>query len=730
MFDNLINTKDHKMNKSILSKTISALLVSACLIPATSWAAEPIATTINDDDWLHVEGNTIVDEQGNKVWLTGANWFGFNASERTFHGLWAVNLDSAISAISGRGINILRVPISTELLVEWSKGVTSVPSINTYVNPELEGKTNLEVFDEVIAVSKKYGMKILLDVHSAEADNSGHFAPLWYKGDITSADFKQSWEWVAARYANDDTLIAFDIQNEPHGQPWGSKEFAKWDNSTDENNFKYACENVSNAILAINPKVLVLCEGVESYPKDGINWTSADENDYHNNWWGGNLRGVKDFPIDLGVNQDQLVYSPHDYGPLVFKQDWFYEGFDKESLYEDVWKDNWMFIHEQEISPLLLGEWGGFMDGGDNEKWMVALRELIIENGLHHTFWCINPNSGDTGGLLLNDWVTWDEEKYALFKPSLWKNDSGKFIGLDHQVVLGSAATGTNVAQHYSSLTPSVEITSPITGSQVTINSKVTINYQLTILNSAAIYVDNVKVATGSSSTAVITAPATEKDFTVKVVGVDENAQESSLSSSITLSSVNEIILPATIEITSPASGKNVEKGADFSVVVALTNASAFKADFNGTSQTITDSDTATFTANATNGTYPLIVTALDAELQPLNAQQTIEINITEPTSLTCEITENNIWPGGFVLNNISITNNGSQSLDSWSVNLNLPEGVTIDSGWGGKVTIIDASTVQISNFEYNNILAADQSVLVGIQGSNTGTLTLPTCTP
>ncbi|TYK65146.1 cellulase family glycosylhydrolase [Colwellia echini] len=718
------------MKNSLLSKNIKialgALIVSASLLPTYLSANEPL----NNDDWLHVEGNTIVDEQGNKVWLTGANWFGFNASERTFHGLWAVNLDSAISAIANRGINILRVPISTELLVEWSKGIATTPSINTYVNPELEGLNNLEVFDQVIAVSKKYGVKILLDVHSAEADNSGHFAPLWYKGDITSTDFKESWEWVAARYANDDTLIAFDIQNEPHGQPWGAQEFAKWDDSTDENNFKFACEDVSNAILAINPKVLVLCEGIESYPKDGINWTSADKNDYHNNWWGGNLRGVKDFPIDLGANQDQLVYSPHDYGPLVFKQGWFYEGFDKDSLYQDVWKDNWMFIHEQGISPLLIGEWGGFMDGGDNEKWMLALRELIIENGLHHTFWCLNPNSGDTGGLLLNDWVTWDEEKYALFEPSLWKSESGKYIGLDHQVNLGSEATGTNVSDYYQSLIPSVEITSPLNGSQVTINSDVTINYDLAKLSSTAVYIDNVKVAIGSSTSALIKAPATEKDFTVKVVGVDADGNETNVTASIALASVNEIILPASIEITTPASGFSVEQGADFTVEVALTNAAAFKADFNGVSQTITDSNTATFTANATSGVSPLSVTALDENLQPLNAQQTIDITINEPTSLTCELGASNIWPGGFVLSDIVVTNTGSQALDSWSVNLNLPAGVTIDSGWGGKVTVIDSSTVQISNFEYNNTLAANGSVSIGVQGSYTGEFTLPSCTP
>ncbi len=456
------------MNKNKCSKHLSLLpklskLAIACglslLASHSSYAlvAAPEKAALPTDDWLHVEGNKIVDAQGNQVWLTGANWFGFNTSERVFHGLWSVNLDTTVKAITERGINILRVPISTELLWEWSQGKAETTTIvNTHANPELKDMNTLQVFDAFLAVSKKYGLKVLLDVHGAEADNSGHIPPMWYKNDITSDMFYETWEWVAERYKNDDTLIAFDLENEPHGNAARDELFAKWDNSTDETNWKHACETASNRILDINPNMLIMCEGIQSFPKDGVTWTSKNDDDYHNGWWGGNLRGVKDFPIDLGERQRQFMYSPHDYGPTVFLQPWFEKDFDKDSLYQDVWKDNWMYIHEENIAPLLLGEWGGFMDGGDNEKWLFAIRELIIEHGLHHTFWGINPNSGDTGGLLDHDWTTWDEERYALLEPSLWKNDAGKYISLDHQVPLGgiSSGAGISLGDHYNGTTP------------------------------------------------------------------------------------------------------------------------------------------------------------------------------------------------------------------------------------------------------------------------------------
>ena len=182
----------------------------------------------------------------------------------------------------------------------------------------------------------------------------------------------------------------------------------------------------------------------------GKSWSSTTKTDFFLTWWGGNLRGVADYPVTVAGHQNQIVYSPHDYGPLVFAQPWFYSGFTKQTLYNDVWRDNWLFIHEQNIAPLVIGEWGGYMDGGPNEKWMVAIRDLIVEYKLAHTFWCINPNSGDTGGLLENDWKTWDEAKYSLLKPTLWKASNGKFIGLDHQVPLGGAGVGLTVSEFYS----------------------------------------------------------------------------------------------------------------------------------------------------------------------------------------------------------------------------------------------------------------------------------------
>lgn len=389
------------------------------------------------DDWLYVKGNKIVDSSGKEVWLTGCNWFGYNTGTNTFDGLWACDLNTSLASIADHGFNLLRVPISTELLKKWSNGEYPTANFNQATNSYLVGMNSLEIFDYVIGQCRANGIKIMIDIHCAKTDSMGHMKNMWYDGSITEDDYIKTLGWIAKRYANDDTIIAYDLENEPHGKPYESEK-AIWNGSTSSNNWKYIAEKAAKSVLANNPNVLVMVEGIEIYPKDiksNGNFTSTNDGDYYFNWWGGNLRGVKDYPVDLGKYQNKLVYSPHDYGPAVYKQPWFQDGYNFDSLYKDCWYDNWFYIQKEGIAPLLIGEWGGYMTQ-PNLTWMTHLRKLIKDNRINHTFWCFNANSGDTGGLVKDDFVTWDTEKYNFVKEVLWQQD-GKFVGLDHQIPLG-----------------------------------------------------------------------------------------------------------------------------------------------------------------------------------------------------------------------------------------------------------------------------------------------------
>lgn len=430
---------------SITASTGSSMLTSSGT--GSSYSAPTAYTAAKDipepttDDWLHTDGSRILDSSGKEVWLTGINWFGYNTGTNTFDGLWTCDLNTSIASIANRGFNLLRVPISAELILDWSEGSYPTANFNQATNSYLVGMNSLEIFDYVVGQCRANGLKIMIDIHSAKTDASGHNANMWYNGDISEQDYLDALSWIAERYALDDTIIAYDLKNEPHGKPAESPR-AKWDGSTDSDNWKYIAEKAANAVLSKNPNALIVVEGIEIYPTDiktNGDFSSQNSSDYYFNWWGGNLRGVKDNPVNLGKYQNKLVYSPHDYGPTVYSQPWFSGDYTYESLYNDVWYDNWFYIQASDTAPLLIGEWGGYMTQ-PNLKWMTYLRQLIKENRINHTFWCFNSNSGDTGGLVKDDFTTWDEEKYEFVKEVLWQ-ENGKFVGLDHEIPLGENGT-------------------------------------------------------------------------------------------------------------------------------------------------------------------------------------------------------------------------------------------------------------------------------------------------
>lgn len=481
--------------KKLIAVATLLTVAAASMTSAFGGFTSSAAVDDNNDDWLHAVGSRLYDKDGNQVWLTGANWFGMNCTENFPHGLWSADADELLSSVADHGINIIRFPISTELLLSWMNGEPYKPvgltaSKDPYYmfNPDFcdeNGDTmdSMGIFDVLMKKCKKYGIKALIDIHSPASHNSGHNYNLWYyepsaaDADNMAANSKtgeeitydmwiESVTWLAEKYKNDDTIIAYDLKNEPHGKRGYNgttcpTDIAKWDDSEDLNNWAFAATECGNSILDVNPNALILIEGVEQYPKTEKGYTydtadiwqaSADVSPWYGAWWGGNLRGVKDYPIDFGSKSrnSQIVYSPHDYGPSVYNQTWFDKDFTTQTLLDDYWYDTWAYINDQDIAPLLIGEWGGHMDGGKNQKWMELLRDYMIDNHINHTFWCLNPNSGDTGGLLDSSFTVWDDEKYNLFEPSLWQTSkTGKYIGLDHQTPLGENGTGITITDYY-----------------------------------------------------------------------------------------------------------------------------------------------------------------------------------------------------------------------------------------------------------------------------------------
>ncbi|MEM8854804.1 MAG: Calx-beta domain-containing protein, partial [Pseudomonadota bacterium] len=336
-------------------------------------------------------GNAIVDGAGNPVSFAGVSWFGFETDIAVAHGLWTRNWQDMVDQIADLGFNLVRLPFSAAAV----NGEVAPGGIDFGLNPDLEGLSSIEIMDKIIAYGAEQGLTFLLDYHRANPGGGPNESGLWTQGDFSEDDWVLMWENLAARYGDNPAIIGADIVNEPHSATWDQ--------------FATAAERVGNAIHQDAPDWLIVVEGVATYEGDSY-------------WWGGNLQGVRDRPVVL--NQvDKVVYSPHDYPASVFDQPWFNDGTD---LIEKF-RENWGYIHEEGIAPVLIGEMGSRLQTDKDRAWADAIVDYIEgdydRNGTKDPeasdarpgfiWWSFNPNSSDTGGILQDDWQTPDPVKLA-----------------------------------------------------------------------------------------------------------------------------------------------------------------------------------------------------------------------------------------------------------------------------------------------------------------------------
>ena len=139
--------------------------------------------------------------------------------------------------------------------------------------------------------------------------------------------------------------------------------------------------------------------------------------DYY--WWGGNLKGVRTTPIAIG-HMDKLVYSAHEYGPEVYAQPWFLDASFPDNM-QGIWDDHFGFVMNEARGHVLIGEFG-IRDAASNDGSMGVWFENFLEymsTDYSWTFWCLNPNSDDTGGILQDDWVSVEQWKLDALAPYL-----------------------------------------------------------------------------------------------------------------------------------------------------------------------------------------------------------------------------------------------------------------------------------------------------------------------
>jgi aryl-phospho-beta-D-glucosidase BglC (GH1 family) len=294
-------------------------------------------------NYLKTAGNQIVDAAGVPVRLTSVNVHGMETVDLAPIGLYSRKWQDYMNEIKAAGFNSIRLAFSVEMI-----STTKAPSnISFSANPDLVGKTPLQIMDKLVEYAEFLGLRVILDCHRVTAGNGTETGGLWfYAGNAayTEAKWIAAWTTLANRYKGNPTVIGADLFNEPHNPAiWGG-------NSA--NDFARAVTAAGNAILAINPDWLIFVEGVSGYTNLGGGIPNSP-----GAWWGQNLQGVATRPIVLNV-ANRLVYSPHVYPPGVLGETpaLLFGAATFPANMPPIWDKMFGYIYKNNTAPLWFGE--------------------------------------------------------------------------------------------------------------------------------------------------------------------------------------------------------------------------------------------------------------------------------------------------------------------------------------------------------------------------------------
>ncbi len=362
--------------------------ISTTLLAAFSLLPLSVAQAQGAGYW-HTSGSTILDANNQPVRIAGINWYGFETRSAVLNGLAVQDYKTILTTVKAQGYNALRIPLSSQMIeapaTELGIGFSNAGGP---INADLSGLNSMQVLDKVVDYAGSLGLKIILDHHRSEAGSSAESNGLWYTNEYPETAWIADWVGLANRYAGNPTVIGFDLHNEPHmssgaGACWDCGGAADW---------HLAAERAGNAVLGVNPNLLIFVEGVNQY---GGDWT----------WWGGNLEGVARSPVVLS-EANHLVYSPHEYGPNESSQKWFNGSTSYASLVSQ-WSKSWGYISENRIAPVWVGEFGTTNQdldlqnnvAGSQGQWFQSFVHFLSTNeNISWNYWAVNGE--DNYGLL------------------------------------------------------------------------------------------------------------------------------------------------------------------------------------------------------------------------------------------------------------------------------------------------------------------------------------------
>ncbi|WP_438317992.1 glycoside hydrolase family 5 protein [Streptomyces sp. HUAS TT3] len=370
---------------------------------------------------LSTRGRYVVDASGNRFKLKSGNWAG---AQGTWEGSGDVNdpanhqadqmshniplgLDRApmakiLAGFHRLGLNSIRLPYADALVHDTAP----VPDAAVAANPQLKGRTPLQVFDAVVEALTADGFAVILNNHTTsyrfccgldgnERWNSGQSTRQW----------EDNWLFLVNRYKANKRVVGADLRNEIRRDTWNDPNWG-WGNEHDAYN---AFENAGNRILQTAPDMLVVMEGINWYGIPAALFSHGRPL----------LTPVATLSNTL-IRSDKLVYAAHFYGYTGpantgagsgwgATDDPRYQDFTPERLAQVI-DEQALFVTragQHFTAPVWISEFGAGGRGSTNAQekaWFAAFTDILVRNDTDFALW---PLVGWTGpdGAPQDDWA-------------------------------------------------------------------------------------------------------------------------------------------------------------------------------------------------------------------------------------------------------------------------------------------------------------------------------------
>ncbi|MFI1836934.1 glycoside hydrolase family 5 protein [Streptomyces olivaceoviridis] len=303
----------------LLTATTGAGPTALAAVPPRTAPTRIAADTPDPAAWsapLSTRGRYIVDAHGDRFRLKGANWDGAqgswtgggSATDPANHhagqdshgiplGLDRVPLPRLLADFHQLGINTIRLPFSNEMI----HSTAPVPDGAVAANPQLRGRTPLEIYDAVVEALSQSGFAVVLNNHT----NTSRWCcgidgnERWNSGQST-ARWADDWVFMARRYASVPRVVGADLYNEVRRDVLDDP---NWGLGDDHDWYGAARLAADRILTEANPRLLIVIEG--------INWTGVPVDGLPHG------RPVLTPARTLShtlVDARKLVYSAHFYG--------------------------------------------------------------------------------------------------------------------------------------------------------------------------------------------------------------------------------------------------------------------------------------------------------------------------------------------------------------------------------------------------------------------------------